>query len=66
MSEMFVLCSGQFVLLTRHLRHQRVDWLAFEMSRQRDVCVLLGPAGLALVRVVTRAVSSIRDPVVKR
>ena len=66
MSEMFVLCSGRFVLLTRRECHQRVDWLAFENDLQRDVCVLLGPAGLARVRVVTRAVSSARDPVVKR
>ena len=53
-----MLCSGQFVLLASETHHERVDWLAFEMSRQRDICVLLGPSGLARVRVVTRAVSS--------
>ena len=46
--------------------HERVDWLASENDLRRDVCVLLEPSGLAHVRVVTRAVSSIRDPVVKR
>ena len=43
-----------------------VGWLAIEMSRQRDVCALLGPAGLARVRVVTPAVSSAGDLVVER
>lgn len=46
--------------------HERVDWLAFEIDPQRDVCVLLGPSGLAHVRSVLSAVSSVRDPVVKR
>ena len=65
-SEMFVLCSGRFVLLARRECHERVDWLASENDLQRDVCVLLGSSGLAHVRVVTRVVSSVRDPVVKR
>lgn len=46
--------------------HERVDWLAFETRHERDVCVLLGPSGLAHVRSVLSAVSSVRDPVVKR
>ena len=65
-SEICVLCLGQFVLLARQLCHQRVDWLASENDLQRDVCALLGPAGLAHVRSVLSAVSSVRDPVVKR
>ena len=66
MSEICVLCSGRFVLLASEKDHERVDWLAFENDLQRDVCVLLGPAGLAHVRSVLSAVSSVRDPVVKR
>ena len=46
--------------------HERVDWLASENDLQRDVCVLLGSSGLARVRSVLSAVSSVRDPVVKR
>ena len=65
-SEMFVFCSGQFVLLASGIGHERVDWLAFETHHERDVCVLLGSSSLARVRVVTRAVSPVRDPVVKR
>ena len=42
-----MLCSGRFVLLASEKDHERVDWLAFEMDRQRDICVLLGPSGLA-------------------
>ena len=61
---MFVLCSGRFVLLASGTHHERVIWLAFEIDLQRDVCVLLGPAGLA--RSVLSAVSSAHDPVVKR
>ena len=66
MSEICVLRSGQFVLLASENDLQRVDWLASENDLQRDVCVLLGSSGLAHVRSVLSAVSSIRDPVVKR
>ena len=61
-----MLCSGQFVLLASGIGHERVDWLAFEIDLQRDVCVLLEPSGLAHVRSVLSAVSSVQDPVVKR
>ena len=30
MSEMFVFCSGRFVLLASGMGHERVDWLAFK------------------------------------
>ena len=40
-SEICVLCSGRFVLLTRRECHQRVDWLAFETRHERVICVLL-------------------------
>ena len=46
--------------------HERVDWLAFETRHERDMCVLLGSSSLAHVRSVLSAVSSVRDPVVKR